>query len=118
MVEILYTLTEKGNTKSFREDFFFFLPEELKIINLLKIRPMNVRMLTRRLNKIREDEYHRKVGFNDYFDKKICKSINFVLNRVNILIKLGFIQKRDEKIKIMLIKYKQEEKNGRTNRTK
>ena len=93
MKPILYILTEKGIKKSFKEDFFTFFPEEVKIVHLLKLRPMNINMIKDRMNRLREDEFNRKIGVNQ-FGEKVHKSYDFFRTKVNFLIKIGFIKKK------------------------
>ena len=87
MKPIFYQLTKKGQEKSFEDDFFTFFPEEVKIIHLLKIRPMSVNMLKDRINRIKEDEYKRVL-------EKKPRSYDFFLSKVLGLIKMGFINKK------------------------
>ena len=99
---ILYMLTKKVNTKSFKKDFFTFFPEEIIIIHFLKMKPMSVGMLTNKLNRIRKDEYNRKIGINN-LGEEIHRSYDFVLSKVKHLIKIGFIQRKWKIIFILFI---------------
>ena len=93
MKPIFYQLTKKGQEKNFDEDFFMFFPEEVKIVHLLKLKPMSVNMIMKQINRIEEDEYKRPIGKNPFGEKK-SRSYDFFLSKVKTLIKGGFIEKK------------------------
>jgi len=86
----LYTLTKLGYEKNFNEDFFAYFPEEIMIIDLLKIHPLCIRQIMNKINKTKKDKYKRTIKSRSY---------DFVLNKIKSLIENGFIKhyKKQEK---------------------